>query len=70
VRRHSRAVLVVNAENEIRAQVWKIQGDQDITNVEMLQILVRMQQSILKYMLRAERHPNDPDQPADLEEEL
>ena len=37
----------------------------DLTDVEVLQVLNTYQASVLKFMLRAERHPDDPDRPAD-----
>ena len=54
---------------ELRSDIDHLWYDKypDLTYVEYLQVLTELQQSALKYMLRAERHPDDPDKPADLE---
>ena len=39
----------------------------DLTQIELMQVLAAAQVGILKDMLRAERHPEDPDRPAALE---
>jgi hypothetical protein len=55
------------ASAKLRGQLIAFQNDHDLTDVEMLRILLDEMQSISKYMLRAERHPDDPDAKADEE---
>jgi hypothetical protein len=62
---HPRTLPVQGASAELRGLLIDFQGRHDLTNVEMLRILIDEMQSITKYMLRAERHPNDPDAKAD-----
>jgi hypothetical protein len=65
LRLHPRTMPVQRAEVEIRAQLLDLQEEYDLTDIEMLRILISAQQSITKYMLRAERHPGNPDMKAD-----
>ena len=46
---------------------WLIgfQEEHNLTDIEMMQIITEGQQMVLKYALRAERHPDDPDAKAD-----
>lgn len=62
---HPRTLPVQGAEAEIRLALIRLQQERDLTDVEMLQAVGVWQASVLKYMLRAERHPEDPDRPAD-----
>lgn len=41
--------------------------EHELTDIEVLQALNSYAQTTLKYMLREERHPDDPDKPADIE---
>lgn len=54
------------AQAEVTVAVWKLQAEHDLTDVEMLQAIAGWQDTKLKHMLRAERHPDDPDRPADV----
>lgn len=65
LRLHPRTLPVQGAEARIKLALLELQQEHDLTDVEMLQILHLAQLSILKYMLRAERHPDDPDRKAD-----
>ena len=65
VKLHERHALVRRAGNAIRTQLDRLQEEHDLTDIEMLRVLLEHQQSITMYMLRAERHPDDPDRPAD-----
>ena len=65
LRLHSRTMQVQGAEANIRLKLIEFQQEYGLTDIEMLQILHLAQLSILKYMLRAERHPNDPERKAD-----
>lgn len=61
MRLHPRTLPVQRAGNEIRGELLNLQLKHDLTDVEMLQILAESAQSLLKGMLRVERHPDDPD---------
>ncbi|MFJ1539214.1 hypothetical protein ACIODS_11795 [Micromonospora chalcea] len=56
---------VQQASRAIRDALDGLQQEHDLTDVEMLRVLFEHQQDITKYMLRRERHPNDPDKKAD-----
>jgi hypothetical protein len=62
---HKRTQPVALASSAISLALWEMQDQHGLTDVEMLQALASHQQSMLKYMLRAERHPEDPDKRAD-----
>ncbi len=65
MRLHERTMPVQRASNAIRSELTRLQDEHDLTDVEMLRILIEHQQTITKYMLRAERHPDDPERKAD-----
>ena len=67
LRLHSRTMQVQGAEAHIKLRLIELQQEYDLTDIEMLQILHLAQLSVLKWMLRAERHPDDPDRKADEE---
>lgn len=62
---HSRTQKVRIAQSEITSMVMRYAGAEGLTNIELLQALAEAQGSLLKQMLRTERHPNDPDKGAD-----
>jgi hypothetical protein len=65
LRLHPRTMPVQKAEGHFKRYVHEFQDEYDLTDIEMLRALIDAQQSITKYMLRAERHPDNPDQKAD-----
>lgn len=65
MRLHSRTLPVQKAGNQIKMSLIEMQQEHDLTNVEMLRVLIEAQQEITKYMLRDERHPGDPEHKAD-----
>lgn len=67
LRLHPRTLPADRAGAEFHDWLWRFQRDKDLTDIELMQILSESQQRILKYMLRAERHPGDPDKKADEE---
>jgi hypothetical protein len=67
IRLHERTQAVAVASKQISTKLWELQEEHELTDVEMLQAIASHQQSMLKYMLRAERHPNDPETKADEE---
>lgn len=62
---HARTMHVSRARNEIGLALIRLQQEHDLTDIEMLQAINEAQASILKYMLRAERHPTDPEAKGD-----
>jgi hypothetical protein len=61
-------MIVNQAEAIISQAVSKALAEiDDLTHLELLDILNGIQGRWLKYALRAERHPNDPDKRADEE---
>lgn len=63
---HPRVRIVNQAKNEISKAIMEIEQKHDLTEIELLQILIEYQSTTLKYMLREERHPKDPDKPSGL----
>ncbi len=66
-REHDRTQQVAEASAEIGVELNRLQREHGLTTTEMLQAVGSWQMSCLKYMLRAERHPDDPGEPADWE---
>ncbi len=62
---HQRFFVVKAASLELETAVSKVVQDHGLTYVEALQALAEIQTRFLKYMLRAERHPNDPERKGD-----
>jgi hypothetical protein len=62
---HDRAQQVAEASAEIGVELNRMQREHGLTTTEMLQAVGSWQMSCLKYMLRAERHPDNPGEPAD-----
>jgi hypothetical protein len=62
---HPRTVVVRNAEQEISAAVDAIQKKHDLTSLEFIQILTGMIALELKFCLRSERHPEEPEKGGD-----
>lgn len=67
LRLHPRTIPVQRAEADLRMDMFGFQEQHGLTAIEMLQCLTIVQQSILKMMLRVERHPDDPGRKADEE---
>lgn len=65
MRVHPRVRQVNEAEAVINEALHNAWTGYDLTSIEVLQILTAKQQSILKYMLRTERHPENPDKGGD-----
>lgn len=64
---HPRHQSVTEAQFEIGVKLNALQREHGLTNTEMLQAVTSWQGTALKYMLRAERHPDDPSAAADEE---
>lgn len=67
MRLHERTLMVQKARGEISTMVFEYAEKNDLTSVELLQALTSVIETELKYMLRAERHPDDPSKRADEE---
>jgi hypothetical protein len=67
MRQSERARKVSVAQAEIAVKLNELQREGGLTSIEMLQAVASWQSTALKYMLRYERHPEDPDTPADAE---
>lgn len=65
MRVHEREQQVQVAKAELRLQFLTAADDAGLTDVELLQVLTSLQETVLKGMLRMERH-GDPDKPAGL----
>jgi len=65
---HPREKIVNKASGELLEALIKIQDD--LTTAEYMQVLSNTMSSeissIAKYMIRSERHPNDPNKPGGL----
>ena len=64
---HPRYESVIGAQADIAVKLNDLQREHSLTNVEMLQAVTSWQGTVFKYMLRAERHPEDPHKSADEE---
>jgi hypothetical protein len=64
---HGRSQSVAEASAEVGVTLNRLQREHGLTTAEMLQAVTSWQMTCLKYMLRAERHPDDPGEPADWE---
>ncbi|MEV2239596.1 hypothetical protein [Micromonospora sp. NPDC049891] len=67
MRLRPRTMTVQRASNKIRAELDRLQQEHDLTDVEMLRVLLEHQRELTTGLLRAERHPDDPDRKADEE---
>lgn len=62
---HQRTMLAKRAEMDLSIAVNDVVRKYDLTYIELFQILTTITQSWLKYALREERHPDDPDKGGD-----
>lgn len=62
---HPRTRLVDDAEREMQSAVFTIVKRHDLTIIETLRILSTASATLVKYALRRERHPDDPEKGAD-----
>lgn len=65
MRVHPRTQVVERASNELSRLVWAWMEEHDLTYVEAVRCLLSQTQELTKFMLRHERHPEDPDRKAD-----
>lgn len=65
---HPRTQMVARARGEFHVLVARFMADNgQLTYTELAQIMLLGPEIPLKYALRAERHPDDPDKKADEE---
>ncbi len=64
---HPRTLIVKRAQNEIGKSILDLAVKHELTYIELVHVLTEEIQSHTKFALRRERHPKDPDAPADLE---
>lgn len=67
LRLHRRTMQVQQAEAELGVTLARFQREHDLTDVEMARALTGQLDRVLKYVLRRERHPDNPDRKADEE---
>jgi hypothetical protein len=68
LRLHCRTQMVALARAEFHVIVAQFLADHDnLTDIELTQIMLLAPEIPLKYALRAERHPDDPGKKADEE---
>ena len=65
LRLHERTRLVEKAEYELDAAVAKIVTEHDLTYGEILSILSVLLSRYARFLVRTERHPDDPDKKGD-----
>lgn len=65
MRLHPRTMHVGRARGQIRSALFDLQGELDLTDAEMIGILLACAQDTAKYVLRDERHPGNPGHKAD-----
>lgn len=58
---HDRVAIVQKAGNEIGMAIDKIARDYKLTYAEVILVLSRNISEHVHYLIRVERHPNDPD---------
>lgn len=57
--------MVREATDELNTHIRMLAGKYDLTSIELLQILAERSALELRFMLRAERHPENPYKKAD-----
>ena len=65
MRIHERTFPVAKASSDAKMAFWEEIDKHDLTYLEILGIIGELQATAVKYGLRAERHPDDPDRPGD-----
>ena len=67
LRLNPRTMLVQKADVELHGFLAEWQNRHGLTFTEVAILLTGRQQNVLKFVLRSERHPDDPDRKADEE---
>lgn len=66
---HPREAIVEEAGYKLIKAWVEIRDSYDLTNGECLRIIANILSTDAKYIIRAERHPENPDMPGGLAEE-
>jgi hypothetical protein len=64
---HSRFKRIQTAKLELSEIMVDLQGRHELTDLETAKCLIEETQEWMKYMLRSERHPDDPPKKTDEE---
>lgn len=64
---HPRTMLADKIGCDIRTAFWNAVPPDALTYLELLRVINDLEASVLKMALREERHPDNPDAPADVE---
>lgn len=65
LRMHERTQNVTGALSEMSIACSEIAAKRDLTTAEWVHCLAQLPAQTTKYLLREERHPNDPEKKAD-----
>ena len=65
LRLHPRTMPVQRAEGKLHGHLLDVMTEFDLTYTEAAVILASLTSNALKYALRGERHPGNPDRKAD-----
>lgn len=64
MRVHPRVAIVQQAEVDLNRLVWDWMNRHDLTYIEAVRCLLGRTEELTKFMLRHERHPENPEQKA------
>jgi hypothetical protein len=62
---HPRYFIVNKASLEIRSKVMEIMSEHQLTSAEVIRIMLEAAADWMKYVVRAERHPDNMEKGAD-----
>ena len=65
IKLHPRMGMISTAEAKLKIVFFDELKKHNLTYIEAMQAAVGIQTSLLRYALRAERHPEDPEKKAD-----
>lgn len=65
LRLHERYETVEQAKYEISGEFWKLAAAHELTYPEAVKIIAYLLETAAKYMIRHERHPDDPERKGD-----
>jgi hypothetical protein len=65
MKRHPRAATVARACANLNDFVWKWMESYDLTYAEAISVITAQLGELSRFALQVERHPNDPERPAD-----
>lgn len=62
---HERTIVVMDARSELTKFMGALEEKYDLTYGEMFSMLADRMSDLAKYLVRAERHPDDPNKKGD-----